>query len=796
MNLKKLRTLPIRLRLLGISLAFTLPICILSYQLNNKLNQDINFTNNQKKGVLLEQPLVQLMELISYHRILILQIEQGSLEAKTTLKKVTQNVKELLSRLDVLNQELAEDLHFTETTLAEHGLGSELTISNLLKIGNELISDSSLQGEKHTSAIDIIHGMINHLGNSSSLILDPNLDSYYLVDATLLGFPQAIKRVDQILSDTYIKLIENNDQLPENLRSKLALDASLIEDADVKRIIASIETALSEDKNHNGVSESLKPNLSSKLNDFSKEGNNFIATVRELSKGNLVPSDLYAEKALNLLSTYSNVCETSLKELDVLLNIRIGLLNNARYKTLGLCALFVFIAYSIYFLIAGSIVRPIRAIQNNLSDISNGETDFVINVSEGKDEITQLKNAAEKLRKNVAEAYLLKQMVEDMPTSVISVDILDDYKINYANKTFYNALRPIESHLPTPLDKVVGNTLDVFYKDNSQFRNIISNETNLPIKDRVCYGSEHLERCVSAIKNQKGKYVGAMVTWNVITKQVQIADSFELNVQGIVNSVAAASTELAQTANQMTHVMQSTTNTAENAVDSATQTTSNVHSVAAAAEEMSASVKEISTQVLKSNELVNLSRERTDIADEKASGLTIASQKVIEAVGMISRIANQINLLALNATIESARAGEAGKGFVVVANEVKNLAGQTNKTVQNIQLVIEEMNTASSEIVEALKGIKDSVQSVSYASNSIAAAVEEQSVTTSEISRSMQAAAQGTEVISSSLGTVSQSASDATNSAIQVSSSAHELSKQSEELNKQVASFLTMIRNA
>lgn len=66
---------------------------------------------------------------------------------------------------------------------------------------------------------------------------------------------------------------------------------------------------------------------------------------------------------------------------------------------------------------------------------------------------------------------------------------------------------------------------------------------------------------------------------------------------------------------------------------------------------------------------------------------------------MISTITGQINLLALNATIESARAGEAGSGFAVVANEVKNLAGQAKSATAQISRVIDGMRSISGEVV-------------------------------------------------------------------------------------------------
>lgn len=278
--------------------------------------------------------------------------------------------------------------------------------------------------------------------------------------------------------------------------------------------------------------------------------------------------------------------------------------------------------------------------------------------------------------------------------------------------------------------------------------------------------------------------------------QEKLAKDFESSVKGIVNIVASAATELSQTARSMVDIINGSARKAGSATDAATITASNVQSVAAAAEELSASVKEISHQFQKTTGLVAESGTKTANADALANALTQSSDRVSNAMEMISEISGQINLLALNATIESARAGEAGKGFAVVANEVKNLAGQTDKSVIEIKGVVEEMRTASHAIIAALSEIKRSVGSISEASSSVASAVEEQSATTNEIARSMQTAASGTQTISSNLVDVSSSSAQAGAAAEQMLQASQELSKQAENLNSQVDNFLNKIRAA
>ncbi|MBY0355822.1 MAG: methyl-accepting chemotaxis protein [Rickettsiales bacterium] len=273
-----------------------------------------------------------------------------------------------------------------------------------------------------------------------------------------------------------------------------------------------------------------------------------------------------------------------------------------------------------------------------------------------------------------------------------------------------------------------------------------------------------------------------------------LARNFENRVQGIINSVASAATQLFQTAETMSTAIGVASQKAGEVATASSETSHNVQSVASATDEMTASVREITEQVSKSSRVVQDAVEKVQLADVTSQSLEQSARQIGSVVELIQDIASQINLLALNATIESARAGDAGKGFAVVATEVKNLAGQTAQATDEISRQISNMQQVSREVVETLNAIKLAINHINEYSTAVSAAIEEQSAVTDDIASNMGSAALKTQEISSNIVDVTCSTSDASFSAGQVLDAAKSLSQEAEVLRREVDSFLSEVR--
>ncbi len=108
-------------------------------------------------------------------------------------------------------------------------------------------------------------------------------------------------------------------------------------------------------------------------------------------------------------------------------------------------------------------------------------------------------------------------------------------------------------------------------------------------------------------------------------------------------------------------------------------------------------------------EVNNSTRKSIASVEEQINSTHQSVQQIHMAANLINEISDQTSLLALNASIEAARAGESGKGFVVVADEIAKLANQSSASVEEINRVVEELQSNATKSVDGMREINISV---------------------------------------------------------------------------------------
>ena len=269
---------------------------------------------------------------------------------------------------------------------------------------------------------------------------------------------------------------------------------------------------------------------------------------------------------------------------------------------------------------------------------------------------------------------------------------------------------------------------------------------------------------------------------------------FERAVNDIIHALDGASGSMDGCAHVMAEAADQNKTRAMAAATASEEATTNVSSVAMAAEEIAQSVAQISSQAATS---ANIARQASD--ETKAIISTV--EQLATSVGQINNVSNlirdvaaQTNLLALNATIEAARAGDAGRGFAVVAQEVKSLAGQTEKATGDITRQIAAIEATTARMVQAMKAIVGTIAQLDENAADISVAVQQQDAVSKEIARSANAAAERTRDVSMSVAQVSDAAAKTGQVAGEVLNAGGELAARSGKLRAEVERFLAQVR--
>ena len=196
-NLKSL-TLGKRIAAVGCLVLFTISAALF-YFIQEGFSKDIAFTQLELAGNAYQKPLEDLLQELSEHQLLA-RLPKPTPDQSARASILQEQIDDALKRLQTVDAQYGTSLQFTRDGLAQRKR-DDAHWENVLKQWNALKSaphDPSNSDAPHEAIITNVRTMIAHAGDTSNLALDSDLDSYYLIDATLNGLPQTEDRLTSL----------------------------------------------------------------------------------------------------------------------------------------------------------------------------------------------------------------------------------------------------------------------------------------------------------------------------------------------------------------------------------------------------------------------------------------------------------------------------------------------------------------------------------------------------------------------------------------------------------------------
>ncbi len=742
-----LRRLTVSGKLAISSTVFVLPIAVLLYFLASGINRDIRFSTLELYGDAYQRPLEKLLDHVPRHALARLGEARGQADA-AAMADLARRIDEDFGALAAVDKELGADLQFTPEGLGSRNR-SRLRVETV-RAGWQAVKVAPgpmtpALAEAYAGLTADIRGMISHAGDTSNLILDPDLDSYYLMDVTLLALPQTQDRLAAIIAE--VGQAVRRGGLTAEERSSTVVRAALLKESDQARVLGSMATALSEDQNFYGRLDSFQQRVPAALEAYDAATAAFIAVLEKIAaedKPPLSPADFVA-LGLKAREASFALWDTAAAELDRLLAIRIDSHKNRLWVALAGTALALLVAAALVVFIGRSIVSPVKGLAVFTRKVTGGDLKACVDAPEvftgefaGLCENVQ--DMVEELKRRLGFAQGLLEGLT-LPCAVVDMD----GRLSFVNARLLDMLgcggRSAE---------FAGRPAADFFSAHGP---ILAAIEDCLTQHTLCRGREYQGRreggegfCLSLdvapMFDLDGQQLGVFaIMADMTTLKAQEAELKEKNA-----AVGEIAREVEAVAGAVGRAMDSLNRRVDSARRGADVQNARIGETASAMDEMSRTVLDVARSASQAASHADTTKAKATagagvvetavaairrvsdlsaLLKENMGALGRQAQAIGQIMTVISDIADQTNLLALNAAIEAARAGDAGRGFAVVADEVRKLAEKTMSATREVGSAIASIQDGAATNVKSVDEAVSAVAEATRLAHSSGAALNE-----------------------------------------------------------------------
>jgi PAS domain-containing protein len=377
-----------------ITFLFVLPLALVIYLFFAELDRQVSFTAKERAGAAYIRPVAQLYELAIKERMINLPAMLG-LSFNETDRSNQSNIEVALIDLGKAQAQYGS-LLATEPQFKG--------VETAWRVAKATPSDAN-RDPKISEFMRSLEALLTHVANSSNIILDPDLDTYYLQDLLLDELPASQNLLTQLTYDAYGALSRRSADAEQ--KANMAMSSGLI-----GRSILNTEydVATSAANNPTGF---VGPTVMGPLNEYTKTVQFYLNTINEQIIKEPNPTllqDTLLAASNDALDASRKLWNAAIDPFDALLQNRIAGFEERRNLSIAVTGSVLFLVVYMWGGFYASVKRTTQSLERASQILESGDTSGGL-AMEGRDELSRV--AAATFSKIAAQANKMSSTINE-----------------------------------------------------------------------------------------------------------------------------------------------------------------------------------------------------------------------------------------------------------------------------------------------------------------------------------------------------------------------------------------------
>ncbi|MGE0200148.1 MAG: methyl-accepting chemotaxis protein [Candidatus Melainabacteria bacterium] len=738
-----------------------------------KLNAD--FSGKERLGLEYLAPVQQLMTNVARHGLAVDAVLDGDVSRRSEVLQTEADIAKNLQAIDQVEKKLGETLSTEEYVTANDLAGIKKNWAAIKAKGLSVnVTDN---GAMHDQLLGAVVTLFNTVGMTSNLVLDPDVDSYYVMD-TITYRLDLITQYTEQLRLLASRIMINKSATAEEMQSLIAYKTRL-EDT-LALTAGNLGLTLRATKD-----EQAKKDLKNAFQPYQQATQKLIDLVHEDVIDHLdnPQAIVYQHKATDALALETvakagKLYEVAAKTMDRLLVTRIEGINRPFYVDM-LKTLVVLLAFG-YFLLGfyASVTGTVSSLEQATLQLSKGNLTVRANI-DTRDELSRIGSSFNEMADSFQN--LIGQIKDSASNVTHSSELLSSTSSQMKEGAQGMARQSTDAlHVSQGVDMNIRTVAAAVEQSSSNIRQVTQNSER--VQDNISSVGQAAEEVSSSMQTVAAAAEEMSVSVNTVASAIEEMSSSlnEVSKNAAQAASVAGKAEIAAESSRTTvgHLEESTkeiANVLEMIKEIASQT--NLLALNATIEAASAgdAGKGFAVVANEVKELAKKSAEATEDIRVKIEGMHHNTTAAIGAINEITQIISEINTI--NGTIASA-VEEQTATVNEISRSVSGAADAAREVSRNVQQTAEITTLVTSQVQDANRSVQQittNMQELSQGTNEIAKGAGEAAVGASQMARNVEH--------------VSVSCRETEEGAVHLSQTAEQLSSLAVRLENIVAQF-------